>query len=75
MGLRRGLREVFLIPGEQPMKKEKTKPDNIDLTWPLVLSVAGVTLMRSQSVLVQTLGASLTTLSLIKGLKKLSAMV
>jgi hypothetical protein len=56
------------------MKKEKTKPDNPDLTWPLVLSVAGVTLMRSQSVLVQALGASLTTLSLIKGLKKLAAM-
>lgn len=56
------------------MKQTKTNPDMPDLTWPLVLSVAGVTMMRSQSVLVQTLGASLTTLSLIKGLKKLASL-
>ncbi|HEI6715082.1 hypothetical protein ACSMDF_20255 [Yersinia enterocolitica] len=56
------------------MKKETRKTENPDLTWPLVLSVAGVTMMRSQSVLVQTLGASLTMLSLIKGLKKLASL-
>ncbi|HHA2315400.1 TPA: hypothetical protein ACOEHN_004836 [Enterobacter kobei] len=47
------------------MKKDIRKTEHPDLTWPLVLSVAGVTMMRSQSVLVQTFGASLTTLSLI----------
>lgn len=56
------------------MKQTKTNPNMPDLTWPLVLSVAGVTMMRSQSVLVQTLGASLTTMSLIKGLKKLASL-
>ncbi|WP_312585147.1 hypothetical protein [Atlantibacter sp.] len=56
------------------MKQTKMNQDMPDLTWPLVFSVAGVVLMRSQSVLVQTLGASLTTLSLIKGLKKLASL-
>jgi hypothetical protein len=56
------------------VKKETRKTENPDLTWPLVLSVAGVTMMSSQSVLVQTLGASLTMLSLIKGLKKLASL-
>lgn len=56
------------------MKQTKTNSDMPDLTWPLVLSVAGVTMMRSQSVLVQTLGASLITLSLIQGLKKLASL-
>lgn len=57
------------------MKHMKTDQDIPDLTWTLVFSVAGVVLMRSQSVLVQSLGASLTTLSLIRGLKKLASTV
>jgi hypothetical protein len=39
-----------------------------------VLSVAGVTLMRSNSVAVKALGASLTTLSLIRIIKKLATL-
>lgn len=56
------------------MKKDIRKTEHPDLIWPLVLSVAGVTMMRSQSVLIQTFGASLTTLSLIKDLKKLASL-
>lgn len=49
---------------------EKAMPD---CTWQLVFSVAGVVLMRSQSVGVQAMGASIATLSLIRMLKKLAA--
>ncbi|MBW5811511.1 hypothetical protein [Yersinia kristensenii] len=45
-----------------------------DMTWPVVFIVAGVTLMRSHSVVVKTLGASLTTLSVIRLIKKLSTL-
>ncbi|HDK7280023.1 TPA: hypothetical protein PTV88_001580 [Cronobacter sakazakii] len=45
-----------------------------ELTWPLVFSVAGLTLLKSKSVMCQTLGASLTTLSLIKLIKKLATL-
>ncbi|WP_050290754.1 hypothetical protein [Yersinia kristensenii] len=45
-----------------------------DCTWQFVLCVAGVTLMRSRSVMLQTLGASLTTLSLIRAIKKLAIL-
>jgi hypothetical protein len=46
----------------------------VDCTWQLVLSVAGMTLMRSNSVAVKALGASLTTLSLIRIIKKLATL-
>ncbi|EKN3569217.1 TPA: hypothetical protein ACT20Q_001804 [Yersinia enterocolitica] len=45
-----------------------------DCTWQIVLCVAGVTLMRSRSVMLQTLGASLTTLNLIRVIKKLAIL-
>ncbi|MCC2894764.1 hypothetical protein [Enterobacter hormaechei] len=47
------------VPKEQPL----------DLTWPVVFSVTGLTLLRSKSVVCQTLGATLTTLSLIRLIK------
>lgn len=47
---------------------QETLP-TVDCTWQLVLSVAGVTLMRSNSVAVKALGASLTTMSLIRIIK------
>jgi hypothetical protein len=53
---------------------QQQTPLTVDCTWPLVLSVAGVTLMRSNSVAVKTLGASLTTLSLIRIIKKLATL-
>lgn len=46
-----------------------------DCTWQLMFSVAGVVLMRSQSVGVQAMGACLATVSLIRMLKKLAACV
>ncbi|NHB86190.1 hypothetical protein C5471_00010 [Photorhabdus tasmaniensis] len=45
------------------------------LTWPVVFSVAGITLLRSKSVVCQTIGASLTTLCLVKLIKKLATLV
>lgn len=53
---------------------QQETPPAVDCTWQLVLSVAGVTLMRSNSVAVKTLGASLTTLSLIRIIKKLATL-
>jgi len=55
-------------------KLQQETPPTVDCTWQLVLSVAGVTLMRSTSVGVKTLGASLTTLSLIRIIKKLATL-
>jgi hypothetical protein len=53
---------------------QQETPLTVDCTWQLVLSVAGVTLMRSNSVAVKALGASLTTLSLIRIIKKLATL-
>lgn len=53
--------------------QQETSP-TVDCTWQFVLSVAGVTLMRSTSVGVKALGASLTTLSLIRIIKKLATL-
>jgi hypothetical protein len=53
---------------------QQETPSAVDCTWQLVLSVAGVTLMRSNSVAVKALGASLTTLSLIRIIKKLATL-
>lgn len=53
---------------------QQEKPSTMDCTWQLVLSVVGVTLMRSNSVGVKALGASLTTLSLIRIIKKLATL-
>ncbi|EOD8883428.1 hypothetical protein ACJ5W4_004646, partial [Enterobacter hormaechei] len=47
---------------------------SLDLTWPVVFSVTGLTLLRSKSVVCQTLGASLMTLSLIRLIKKLATL-
>ncbi|GEM_PF-571705 len=64
-----------------PMKNAKSSGDSVpeeqplDLTWPVVFSVAGLTLRRSKSVVCQTLGATLTTLSLIRLIKKLATLV
>ncbi|GAB0753770.1 hypothetical protein BT09F24_42360 [Escherichia coli] len=63
-----------------PMKNAKSPGDavpeeqSLDLTWPIVFSVAGLTLLRSKSVVCQTLGATLTTLSLIRLIKKLATL-
>lgn len=63
-----------------PMKTEKSPDDNaavtesLDLTWPVVFSVTGLTMLRSKSVVCQTLGATLTTLSLIRLIKKLATL-
>ncbi len=58
---------------DSPMKYPKFPDDidtqSLDLTWPVVFSVAGLTLLRSKSVVCQTLGASLMTLSLIRLIK------
>ena len=65
---------------ELPMKNSKSPGDTVpeeqplDLTWPVVFSVAGLTLLRSKSVICQTLGATLTTLSLIRLIKKLAIL-
>lgn len=48
--------------------------ESLDLTWPIVISVAGLTLLRSKSIICQTLGASLTTLSVIRIIKKLATL-
>ncbi|CNE32812.1 hypothetical protein [Yersinia pseudotuberculosis] len=56
------------------MSEDAYQPETPDVTWPVVLIVAGVTLMRSHSVAVKTLGASLTTLSVIRLIKKLSTL-
>lgn len=53
---------------------QQEKPSTVDCSWQLVLSVAGVTLIRSNSVVVKALGASLTTLSLIRIIKKLATL-
>jgi hypothetical protein len=53
--------------------QQETLP-TVDCTWQLVLSVAGVALMRSNSVAVKALGSSLTTLSLIRIIKKLATL-
>jgi len=55
-------------------KLQQETPPTVDCTWQLVLSVAGVTLIRSTSVGVKALGASLTTLSLIRIIKKLATL-
>jgi hypothetical protein len=55
-------------------KLQQETPPTVDCTWQLVLSVAGVTLMRSTSVGVKALGASLTTMSLIRIIKKLATL-
>jgi hypothetical protein len=63
-----------------PMKNSKfpddTVPDteSLDLTWPVVFSIAGLTLLRSKSVVCQTMGASLMTFSLIRLIKKLATL-
>lgn len=63
-----------------PMKNAKSPGDAVpekqpqDLTWPVVFSVAGLTLLRSKSIVCQTLGATLTTLSLIRLIKKLATL-
>ncbi|NCH36090.1 hypothetical protein EHI92_17160 [Cronobacter sakazakii] len=61
--------------------KTKKSPDDITpdaesfgLTWPVVFSVAGLTLLRSNSVVCQTMGASLMTYSLIRLIKKLATL-
>lgn len=65
---------------DRPMKSHKfpddTAPDTApqDLTWPVVFSVAGLTLLRSKSVVCQTMGASLMTFSLIRLIKKLAIL-
>ncbi len=65
---------------DQPMKTKKfpddTTPDteSFELTWPVVFSVAGLTLLRSKSVVCQTMGASLMTFSLIRLIKKLTTL-
>ncbi|HAY4504641.1 TPA: hypothetical protein JZ923_003757 [Escherichia coli] len=51
-----------------------TEEQPLDLTWPVVFSVTGLTLLRSKSVVCQTLGATLTTLSLIRLIKKLAIL-
>lgn len=50
---------------------DDTTPDaeSFGLTWPVVFSVAGLTLLRSKSVVCQTMGASLMTYSLIRLIK------
>lgn len=48
--------------------------ESLDLTWPVVFSVAGLTLLRSKSVVCQTMGASLMTFSLIRLIKKLATL-
>ncbi|EFH8314650.1 hypothetical protein GH097_00205 [Escherichia coli] len=45
------------------------------LTWPVVFCVAGITLLRSKSVVCQAIGASLTTLCLVTLIKKLATLV
>ncbi len=59
-----------------PMKSHKFPDDTapLDLTWPVVFSVAGLTLLRSKSVVCQTMGASLMTFSLIRLIKKLAIL-
>lgn len=63
---------------DRPMKSPKfpgdTDTESQDLTWPVVFSVAGLTLLRSQSVVCQTMGASLMTFSLIRLIKKLATL-
>lgn len=56
------------------MRKETCKPETSDVTWPLVLIVTGITLMRSESVAIKSTGALLVTLNLIRTIKKLSAL-
>ncbi|EPC3471396.1 hypothetical protein [Enterobacter asburiae] len=53
-----------------------TTPDaeSFGLTWPVVFSVAGLTLLRGKSVVCQTMGASLMTYSLIRLIKKLTTL-
>ncbi|MBS9428868.1 hypothetical protein EAE93_12610 [Photorhabdus akhurstii] len=55
---------------------DDTTPDaeSFGLTWPVVFSVAGLTLLRSKSVVCQTMGASLMTFSLIRLIKKLATL-
>lgn len=63
-----------------PMKNAKSPDDTVpkeqplDLTWPVVFSVTGLTLLRSKSVVCQTLGATLATLSLIRLIKKFATL-
>ncbi len=57
------------LPGETAPAEQ-----TLDLTWPVVFSVTGLTLLRSKSVVCQTLGATLTTLSLIRLIKKLATL-
>lgn len=63
---------------DRPMKSPKfpddTDTESLDLTWPVVFSVAGLTLLGSKSVVCQTMGASLMTFSLIRLIKKLATL-
>ena len=59
-----------------PKTPGDTQPEieSVDLSWPIVFSVAGLTLLRSKSVMCQTLGATMTTISLIRLIKKLAIL-
>ncbi|CAM7264366.1 Transposase [Citrobacter portucalensis] len=56
------------------MCKETCKPETFDVTWPVVLIVTGITLMRSEFVAIKSIGALLVTLNLIRTIKKLSTL-
>lgn len=61
---------------KSPKFPDDTAPDteSLDLTWPVVFSIAGLTLLRSKSVVCQTMGASLMTFSLIRLIKKIATL-
>ncbi|AVE57678.1 hypothetical protein AM352_04405 [Citrobacter koseri] len=61
---------------KSPKFPDDAAPDteSLDLTWPVVFSIAGLTLLRSKSVVCQTMGASLMTFSLIRLIKKLATL-
>ncbi|EPT0831729.1 TPA: hypothetical protein ACV4T5_000849 [Yersinia enterocolitica] len=56
------------------MSKDTCKPEMPDVTWPVVLVVTGITLMRSDSITIKSMGAALTTLHLIRIVKKLATL-
>ncbi|CNK38919.1 Uncharacterised protein [Yersinia pseudotuberculosis] len=56
------------------MPKDTCKPEMPDVTWPVVLVVTGITLMRSGSITIKSMGAALTTLHLIRIVKKLAIL-
>lgn len=56
------------------MLKDTCQPETPDITWPVVFIVTGITLMRSQSVAIKSMGAALTTLNVIRAIKKLTTL-